>query len=34
MSGFNAIDLSGLPAPDIVETLDYEAILAEMLADL
>jgi len=28
------IDLSRLPAPDIVETIDYEAILGEMLADL
>ncbi len=28
------LDLSQIPAPDIVETLDYEAILAEMLVDL
>lgn len=34
MTGFTAIDLSKLPAPDIVETLDYETILAAMLADL
>ena len=31
---FTAVDLSQLAAPDVVETLDYEAILAEMLADL
>lgn len=30
MSGFSAIDLTKLPAPDIVETLDYEHILADM----
>jgi phage-related baseplate assembly protein len=34
MSGFNAINLSGLPAPEIVEALDYEAVLAEMLSEL
>lgn len=35
MSGsFTAIDLSSLPAPDIVETLSFEQILAEMVADL
>jgi phage-related baseplate assembly protein len=28
------IDLSTLPAPAVVETLDYEVILAQMLADL
>lgn len=28
------IDLSRLPAPAVVETLDYEVILAEMIADL
>lgn len=28
------IDLSRLPAPAVVETIDYEDILAEMLADL
>ncbi|MCD9147820.1 baseplate assembly protein [Pseudophaeobacter flagellatus] len=32
--GFSAIDLSQLPAPDAVQALDYEATLAEMLADL
>lgn len=34
MSAFAAVDLSRLPAPDVVEPLDYEAILAAMLADL
>jgi phage-related baseplate assembly protein len=34
MSTFTTIDLSTLPAPDVVETLDYETILAAMLADL
>ncbi len=32
--GFTAVDLSQLPAPDVVELLDYETILAAMLADL
>ncbi|MEX0304349.1 MAG: baseplate J/gp47 family protein [Leisingera sp.] len=32
--GFSAIDLSQLPAPDAVQAVDYEAALAEMLADL
>lgn len=31
---FTAVDLSRLPFPDAVETLDYEVILADMLADL
>lgn len=31
---FTPIDLSKLPFPDVVETLDYEVILAAMLADL
>jgi phage-related baseplate assembly protein len=31
---FTTVNLSQLPAPDVVETLEYEAILAEMLADL
>lgn len=31
---FTAINLAQLPMPQIVERLDYEAILAEMLADL
>ncbi|MGE4296934.1 MAG: baseplate J/gp47 family protein [Desulfovibrionaceae bacterium] len=34
MSGFEPIDLSGLPAPDVIEQLDYEDILAAMLVDL
>ncbi len=33
MSSTNVIDLSQLPAPDVIEQLDYEIILAEMLAD-
>lgn len=32
--GYTAVDLSQLAAPGVVETLDYEAILAAMLADL
>ncbi|AHF89523.1 baseplate assembly protein [Opitutaceae bacterium TAV5] len=32
MSGI--IDISGLPAPAVVETLSFDAILAEMIADL
>jgi len=31
---FTAVDLSRLPFPDAVEVLDFEVILAEMLADL
>lgn len=31
---FTTVNLSQLQAPDVVETLDYEAILAAMLADL
>lgn len=31
---FTAVDLSALPFPDAVETLDYEVILAAMLAKL
>lgn len=34
MSEFAAIDLSRLPAPDVVEALDYEMILAALKADL
>lgn len=30
---FTAVDLAKLPFPDAVETLDFEVILAEMLAD-
>ena len=31
---FTAVDLSQLPAPDVIEPLDFEAIFAAMLADL
>ncbi|HEY4544869.1 MAG TPA: baseplate J/gp47 family protein [Pedomonas sp.] len=31
---FTAVDLSRLPAPQVVEPLDYETILAEMIASL
>ena len=31
---FTAVDLSRLPAPQVVETLDYETILAELIASL
>ncbi len=34
MSGFTAIDLSRIPAPAIVEPLDFEVILAAIKADL
>jgi len=34
MSRFAAIDLSGLAPPDIIQTLDYEAIVREMRDDL
>lgn len=34
MSTFTAVDLSRLPAPAIVEQIDYEVIFAQMLADL
>lgn len=34
MSQIPAVDLSRLPVPDAVEVLDYEAILAAMIADL
>ncbi len=34
MSRFAAIDLSGLASPDIIETLDYEAIVEGMRDDL
>lgn len=30
---FTSIDLSKLPAPDVIEALDYESILAELLQD-
>jgi phage-related baseplate assembly protein len=34
MSKFDAIDLSLLPAPAVIEPLDYETVLASMKADL
>jgi phage-related baseplate assembly protein len=34
MSSYTALDLSRLPAPAVVESLDFEAILAEMIAAL
>lgn len=34
MSGFSAIDLTKLAAPDVIEELDYEVILAQMINDL
>jgi len=33
-STFTAIDLSQIPAPDVIEPLDYETIYAEMIAKL
>lgn len=34
MTNFTQIDLSQIPSPDIVNTLDYETVFAAMLADL
>ncbi len=34
MSAFSAIDLEKLPSPEVIESLDYENIYAEMLAEL
>lgn len=34
MSAYTAIDLSQIPAPDVVETLSFETIFSAMLADL
>lgn len=34
MSGFSSIDLSKLPAPEVIRTVDYEALLAEMKAEI
>lgn len=34
MSNFTAIDLSKLPAPNVIEKLDYEELLAEYVDDL
>lgn len=33
-SGFTAIELPQIPFPGVIDTLDFEVILAEMLADL
>ncbi|WNO10438.1 baseplate J/gp47 family protein [Teredinibacter sp. KSP-S5-2] len=34
MSQFSAIDLEKLPAPDVIETLDFETIFSALLAEL
>lgn len=34
MSGFSTVDLSQLPAPTLIETLDYETILQEQKTEL
>jgi phage-related baseplate assembly protein len=34
MARFIALDLAGLPAPDIIETLDFETIRQELLDDM
>lgn len=34
MSSFTTVNLADLAPPDVIETLDFEAILAEMIADL
>lgn len=34
MSAFTGVDLSRLPPPDVIEQLDYETVLASVLADL
>lgn len=33
MSVFSAVNLSEIPAPEVVETIDYEVILSELTAD-
>jgi len=33
MSGFTSIDLSKLPAPDVIKTVEFDALLAEMKAE-
>lgn len=33
MTAFSAIDLEKLPSPDVIETIDFETILSEMVAD-
>jgi phage-related baseplate assembly protein len=34
VSGFTVVDLAGLPAPDVIEELDFETVLAESVADM
>lgn len=34
MAEFTSVDLSRLPAPNVVETVDFETIVSEMLAEL
>lgn len=34
MSAFSAIDLEKLPSPEVVESLDFDTVYSEMLADL
>jgi phage-related baseplate assembly protein len=34
MSRFSSIDLSQLPAPDVVDRLDFEGVLADLMADV
>lgn len=34
MSTFTPIDLTAIPAPEVVETLSFETVLSQMLADL
>ena len=34
MSGFSAIDLSQVPAPNVVEPLNFESVLADLKAEL
>lgn len=33
MSGFSSIDLSKLPAPEVIQTVDFEVLLSEMKAE-
>ncbi|MFT7099201.1 MAG: phage-related baseplate assembly protein [Rickettsiales bacterium] len=33
MPSFTAIDLSKLPAPDVIEKLDYETLLTDYIDD-
>jgi len=34
MSAFSAVNLAGIPAPEVVETLDFETILTELKEDV